>query len=269
MSVFDFSDYRPFLRHYIAALPKKGRGEINRLALAIQVHPSLLSQVLSEDKNLSLEQAQLLGENLGLTTQESEYLMCLVQVQRAGTEKLRGYFLAKLEQLKQMSVELSQQVRQDGQLNEQEKSVFYSHWLYVSVWLASSVQGGQTFEQILTRFALSRERAVEILRFLLETKLCRLEGNIYKMGSQSIHLERGSPHIHKHHTSWRLRAIAASDRITPEELMYTAPISISKGDFKKIRKRLAEVIREVTDLAIQSEAEELACFHIDFFHMKS
>ena len=32
--------------------------------------------------------------------------------------------------------------------------------------------------------------------------------------------------------------------------MYTAPMSISQTDFKKIRSRLAEIIKEVTDVAI-------------------
>jgi hypothetical protein len=47
--------------------------------------------------------------------------------------------------------------------------------------------------------------------------------------------------------------------------MYTAPISLSNADFKKLRARLAEVIKEVTDVAIQSEAEQVACFNLDFF----
>ena len=217
---------------------------------------------------MSLEQAQLMAEYLGFTFQETEYFLCSVQFQRAGTTKLRVYFKEKLNVLQKSSLELSERVRQDRQLSEEEKSIFYSHWLYASIWLQTSLLGGQTLDQVVKRFEISRERAVEILQFLAETQLCVFENGYYVMGPQSIHLPRNSVHLTKHHTNWRLRAIEASDKISQEELMYTAPISVSKADFKKIRNRLADVIKEVTDIAIKSEAEELASFNLDFFRIR-
>jgi len=50
--------------------------------------------------------------------------------------------------------------------------------------------------------------------------------------------------------------------------MYTAPISLSRDDFKKIRSRSAELVKEVTEVAIHSEAEILTCFDIDFFSIE-
>lgn len=52
------------------------------------------------------------------------------------------------------------------------------------------------------------------------------------------------------------------------EVMYTAPMSISRTDFTKIRSRLAEVIKEVTNTAIHSKAEDIVYFGIDFFWIK-
>lgn len=268
MYVFEYLDYRAFLRKYIEHLPRRGRGEINKMAQFISVHPSLLSQVLSDSKNISLEQAQLICEYLGFTKPETEYFLCSVQLQRAGTVKLRAYFKDNLNQLKESSIELSERVRQDRQLTEEEKSIFYSHWLYAAIWLQTSFSKGQSLDEVIEVFQVTRERATEILHFLVETQLCVAANGKFVMGPQSIHLARGSVHLTKHHTNWRLRAIESSDRIQAEEMMYTAPISVSKADFKKIRGRLADVIKEVTDVAIQSEAEELACFNIDFFLIK-
>lgn len=268
MVIFEFSDYRRFLREWIAARPGRGRGEMNRIAKYIGVHPSLMSQVLGDTKNLSLEQTQLLGEYLQLTARETDYLILLAQVQRAGSAKLKAYFKSKLEQQRSASLDLSKRVRQDKELSDQEKAVFYSHWTYAAVWLATSLTPTLSPEEIAARFRISREKCMEILAFLTETRLCVIEEGHYKMGPQSIHLERDSVFLSRHHTNWRLRAIEASDRISQEELMYTAPISISCSDFKKIRSRLTEVIKEITDIAIDSQAEEVACFHLDFFHPK-
>ena len=206
--------------------------------------------------------------HLDLTVHETEFFLNLVQYQRAGTTKLQNYFKDKLNSLKAASVELSQRIRQDRQISEEEKSILYSHWLYLAIWLYTSVDEGKTLEEICGRFEISRERATEITSFLLSTSLCSLEKTVFVMGAQSVHLERLSPHLHKHHTNWRLRAIDASDEISVDELMYTAPMSISKSDFNKIRERLAEVIKEVTDTAIHSKAEHMVYFGIDFFWIK-
>ena len=268
MNIYEYDDYRKFLRLYIAKLPKKGRGEINRLAQFSNVHPSLISQMLNGLKDLSIEQAQLVCEYLDLTNQETEYFLTLVQFQRAGTAKLRNYFKQKLISIKDQSLEISRRVKQDRELTEEEKSIFYSHWLYAAIWLLTSLPKGQSLDDVSGHFEISRERATEILHFLADTHLCVIESGRYKMGPQSIHLPRSSVHLTKHHTNWRLRAIEASDNIAQEELMYTAPLSVSKSDFAKIRKRLADVIKEITDQAIGSEAEAIACFNMDFFWIR-
>ena len=171
MSIYDFKDYRTFLRKTIDLLPKKGRGEINRFAQAASVHPSLISQILSYEKNLSLEQAQSISEHLDLTNQENEYFLLLVQFQRAGTQKLKNYFEEKLNVLRTASVELSERVRQDRLLSEEEKSIIYSHWIYLSVWLFSSIGDGKALDEVSQRFELTRERASEVLNFLIQTQI--------------------------------------------------------------------------------------------------
>lgn len=268
MNIFNYSDYRAYLRSYIQKLPKQGRGVINRLAAYLEVHPSLLSQVLSDSKNLSLEQAYLTREYLGLSEQEGEYFMCLVQFERAGTIKLKNYFKEKMALLKEDSAEIGSHLVQDRQLTEEEKSIFYSHWLYTAIWLYTGVQKEKTLDEIVQRFQIPRERASEILRFLVKTNLCIFKNSAYQSSSHSIHIARNSAHAHKHHTNWRLRAIESRDNVSEEEIMYTAPFSISRKDFNYIRERIFEVLKDVTNTAVRSEAEDLACFNIDFFWIK-
>ena len=268
MTIFEFSDYRDYLRNYIKKLPKRGRGEIHRMAQFIGIHPSLLSQVLSDSKNLTLEQAQLLGKYLGFTPLENEFLFCSVQVYRAGTKELENYFKDKLKELQKSSQNISKTLRQDRQLNAEETALFYSHWLYSAIWLYSSLKGGRNLDDIISWFQIPRERALDILQFLVQTGLCKIENGYYVMGPQSVFLDKGSVNVPRHHTNWRLRAIETSDKLESDELMYTAPMSLSVSDFKKLRSRMTEIIKEVTDVAIPSEAEAMVCFNLDFFLIK-
>lgn len=268
MIIFEFLDYRDYLRKYIKKLPKQGHGEIHRMAGFMGIHPSLLSQVLSDTKNLSLEQAQLLAKYLGLSSNECEYLFNSVQFQRAGTLELRNYFKEKLTQLKENSLDLSRTIQSERKLSTEETAIYHSHWLYGAIWLSTTLKDGQTIDDVISLFEISRDRAFEILNFLTETRLCAVENGRYLMGPQSMHLPRGSIHLPRHHTNWRLRAIEHSDKVSNEELMYSGQMSLSSDDFKKVRSRLAEVIKEVVDVAIPSAAEEMVSFNLDFFKIR-
>jgi uncharacterized protein (TIGR02147 family) len=268
MTIYSYTDYRLFLGAYLTKLPHKGRGEVTRMAQAIGVTPSLLSQVLSESKNLNLEQAQELCEYLELTSHESEHFLLMVQYQRAGTKKLGDYFKKKLQLSFEASIEVKQKVRQDKNLTDNDKALFYSHWLYVAIWLFTSIGKGKSLEDVASEFKLSREEASKILHFLTNTGLTLYENEKYTMGPQSIYISRESPHLIRHHTNWRLRAIEACDKITTDEMIVTAPISLSESDFKKVRARLSEVLKEVVDTAIASDADRVACFNLDFFWVR-
>lgn len=268
MTIFEFNDYRDFLRKYIKKLPKQGHGEIHRMAGFMGIHPSLLSQVLSDSKNLTLEQAQLLAKYLGLSSNEREYLFCSVQVERAGTADLKIYFKEKLIELKQGSLDLGKTLQHDRKLSSEETAIYYSHWHYGAIWLSTTLKNGKNLDEVAELFEISRDRAFEVLHFLVETRLCIVENGRYLMGPQSIHLSRGSPHMSRHHTNWRLRAIENSDKIAADEIMYSGQMSISENDFKKLRMRLSEVIKEVIDVAIPSDPESLISFNLDFFRFK-
>ena len=269
MNIYKFNSYCKFLIDYIQSRPKGGRGEILRMAEALEVHPSLVSQVLNRLKDFNLEQAMKMAQYLNLTSNEIEYFMNLVQLERASTPELIKYFQQKIKIQKDLSKELHHRVQKDKNLTDEEKATLYSHWLYLATWLLTSLKKGKTLEQIAEWFNIPKERVESIIKFLVDAQLCQYSNGHFVIGHQSVHIERGSPHLYKHHSNWRLKAIEAADQISSDELMYTAPISISKKDFDTVREKLLQIIKEVTEVALKSEAENIACFNLDFFWLKS
>ena len=49
--------------------------------------------------------------------------------------------------------------------------------------------------------------------------------------------------------------------------MYTAPVSLSKADFEKLREEMIGFIKNFLAKVHTSPAEELACLNIDFFRI--
>ena len=269
MKIFEFSEVSPFLRHYVSNLPRKGHGEVTRVARFLRVSTTLVSQVFAGRKSFTPEQAQRLSAYLGFTNLEADYFTFMIQKDRAGSSDLKKYWSAKLKELRDESLKVSKRVRVDRVMNDTERAVFYSTPLYSAVRLYSSTEEkGVTLDQVSARFEIARAKAAEMMKFLVETGLCTDDAGRFKMGSQKTHVEFGSPHLLKHLSNWRVRAIRASEDLTPQELMYTAPVSLSKKDFDRLREEMMGFIDSFLKTVHASPAEEIACFNMDFFWIR-
>jgi uncharacterized protein (TIGR02147 family) len=263
--LFDYSSYRQFIKDWIEEAKSQRTSNLSRLAEALQVHPTFLSHVLGGGKDLSLEQAALLGSHLELTPLEVDYLFALIQLERAGNSKLKAYWKEKKLQIEIEKNRLNRRFEKHRDLSPEQRAIFYSSWLFAATWSATAIDEGQTISQIAERFRLNREKASEILNFLTQTGLCHEEAGKFKLGEQHIHVPNESPFVIKHHTNWRIKAIERMDDREPAELFFTAPMSIAKSDFEVLREKLNRTIQDVVKVAKDSQAEEVVCLNIDFF----
>lgn len=268
MDIFDFSDYRIYLKQWLLEARKASGVNLSRLAEAAGVHTTYLSHVMSGNKNLNLEQATLISETLSHTKLERDFFFALIELERAGTEKLRQYWREKMNALKGEREKLSSRVGEHHQLSDTERSIFYSSWIYVALFVATSLDDGQTLDEIAKLFQLSRDSADRFLNFLVKTGICELKDGKYRMGHSVVYVPNDSPFVVKHHTNWRMKAIQKMDTRESRELFYTSPMSISRNDFEKIRTLLAESIQKSLAICKDSPAEEVVCLNIDFFAMK-
>ena len=266
MTIFKFLEISAFLRAFIDSQPQNGRGQVSQIAKAVGVSSTLISHVLSGKKWLTSEQGFKLAQHLELSELEGDYLQYLIQLERAGHHEIRKFWRQKIEEMRKQAAQLQTHMRPDRELTEAEKAAFYAHPLYSAIRLFTSLhERGATPEQIASRFDISRAQALSMLRFLVETQLCKEQDGFYILGAQKTYLEPGSPHLLKHHANWRLRAIRRSENLTPDELMYTAPISISKKDFEALRAMTVDFIKLSLAKVHASEPDEIACLNIDLF----
>ncbi len=264
-SIFIYLEYRKWIENYLKSLPRKGRGQLTRLAEHLRCNTTAISQVMSGSRGFSDEQALEAAQFFGLIGLEQEYFLILVQADRAGSAVLKLHLQAKLQHLKEQALELKNRVQTDRKMNEEERTVFYSNWLYSGIRLFSSLGSGKSLEEVCEKFHLTRIRAQEILKFLVMTGLCSESKGLYTMGYQSTFVEQSSPHYVKHFTNWRLRAIAASEQKNTEDFLITAPMSLSQEDFDQIREALMQTLKSVLAKVKDSKEERVACLNIDFF----
>lgn len=268
LNIFEYSDYRLYLKAWIEKAKAEKTSNLSRLAEAAQVHPTFLSHALAGTKDLSLEQAALLSAHFGLTKLEQDYFFILIQLDRAGNHRLKQYWLDKKTEIESEKNKLSQRFEKHRQLTTEQRAIFYSSWIYAAIWSATAFNDGQSPAQISEYFHLSRDKVVEVLSFLTQVGLCKEESGKYFLGESHVHVPNESPFVVKHHTNWRMKAIQKMDSRDSEELFFTAPMSIAKNDFNIVREKINVALKEIVEVAKESPAEEVVCLNIDFFRIK-
>lgn len=267
-SVFDFNDYKAFVRAFVQALPHGGRGQYRRMARAMRVHTTLLSHVFRGVKQLTPEQACALASFLELPALDSDYLLALVEHSRAGTQGLAQAVERRLSALRERHQQIEHRVPGARTLSATERATFYSHWYYSGVRLAAALPGMADADGIAQRLDLPVPLVRAALAFLLEAGLLAPEETGgYRLSAKRTHLGPSSPFAAAHHRNWRLEAIRRHSSMSARDFAFTSPITLSHADAAKIRALLVDAVARVAAIVEPSSCECLAMLNIDWLEL--
>ena len=263
MNIFKENDYKAILKHLFRN--SKVKGLSRKLAEYLGVHATLVSQVISGEKNFTEEQIFSVCEFLGIPELESEYILMLLKIERAGSKKIRDHYIGKKNEIQNRALQISERIKKDRKLSDAEKAEFYSNWIYSAVHVLTSLEKKSSFEEICKRFALKPAKARSVIEFLVSINMIVEKNGVYELGTGSTHLEKKSPLVITHHMNWRTKALQVAPNLSDGELMYSANVSMSRADFDRFREELAQVVQRFQAIVKDSPAEEIAQLNIDFF----
>lgn len=265
MDIFEFDDFKLYLRKLIANLPKAGHGQNKRFAEAAGVSTAFFSQILSGKRQISIEQASLLTDFLGLSDLRADYFLLLVELDRAGNESLRKRLRVRKSQLKKSAALISKRFTSTTEVGEKDQPIYYSDWIYIAIQQLTAIEEFQTEFAIAEKLNLSLKKVREVTDFLKSTGLCVEKSGRLMIGPARLHLSPQSPWIKQHHSNWRLRSLEEFNKEDPAKLFYSSPMTLSKNDYEKIRALLVSTIQSVAEIVDPSPSEELVCLNIDWF----
>ena len=263
-TIFFFQNYRSFLKDYLKELPKS-HGVLKTWAEQLKVHSTLVSQVMIGKRDFTEEQALDLADFIGLRPLEKDYFLELLRLERAGTQNLKKYYQSKIKDLSSKALKLSERIETERKLTEQESAIFYSSWIYSAIRLSCSIDQGMTIDEISDMIQVPRPQVLAAIEFLRDSGFVKQNGARFEIGTQYTHLGKGSPYLNRHHANWRIKALQKLDHVTDQELIYTAPFSVSEKDFAVIREQMVNVIQDFLKTVKASHGETVACFNLDLF----
>lgn len=268
MNIFEFDDYKEVFREKLKTMPKRGHGQLLRIAKLLGVHTTLLTHIFKGKSNLHPEQALQICGHLGFTTLETDYFMVLVQIARAGDKPCKDYYRAQQETLRKRSLDLKARFEPKKILDEKDQAQFYSEWTYSAVNLLTAIEGFQTPYAIAERLGLRVQEVTRILDFLTMLGLCVREGSDFRIGDAQTFLGRDSALLRRHLLNWRARVSEKIYDTNDDDIMYSQPVVVSKKDFAVIHSKILKFLQDFRETAEPSACEELCCLNLDWVRVR-
>lgn len=265
MSIFDYTDYKAYVKDWVKFQPKRGRGILRRMAEHLNVSPTMLSHVFQSDKHLSIEAVSELVQFMGLAEDEFDYFLLLVLYGKAGSYGLQMRLKKKIVIEQKKASQITKRMKADTELQEAIKSTFYSSWLYSGVRNMTACPSFKDVDQIANHLRISRNAVQKVVDFLLQNGLCVIKDGRLDVGPQQTHISHESPLVVKHHQNWRLHGLTKMNEGNERNLFFTSPMSMSRQTTEEIRPLILSLIEDVRKKIRPSPSEIVRCLSIDWF----
>lgn len=266
--VFDFNNYKDFVNTWVLSRPKKGRGDFLKMAKAMNVHTSHVSQIFKGERDLNLEQADALADFLNLNLPEKKYFFDLINHARAGTKKLKLFYDHSLKEQKKEADRLKNRLKAGKAMTEAEKLVFYADSIYSHVHLLTYLPNLNSVDKIAKKLKRDKTKIQEIVDFLISAQLIKETPKGLVPGEKNTHVDDHSPYVLMHHRNWRLKAMQKQGQQDPNDLFYSGQMTISRTDFERCKEILRKTLEEFYQIILPSESEEIYNFNFDFYQIE-
>lgn len=266
-NIFEHKNPQKALQNCIFSQPKRGRGLIQTLSNHLRISQPQMSQLFRGSKKYTVENAVAIAQYFKWTNEETNYWIALVEWDRAADYITKKYFENKMNEAKNRAQQIADSFGVHYELDDKDKAEFYSSWIYSAVRLYCSLDNGKSKADVFKAFSeLYYDEVNKALTFLIKTGLIKKTDDFFVLGESKTFVKRGSPFLKSHVTNWRLRAVDRINQITDDEIIFSAPLSISKKGLSLLRKDLQNLISSLSqNLESYGNAEEVVCLNIDLF----
>lgn len=265
-NVFEYSSYKSYLVQRLGGTGSRN-GLRKKAASHMGCQTTYLSKVLNEAAHLSLEQAYLMNEFLGHNNEECDFFILLVQKGRSGSRKLSDYFELKIQEQIKHRTSIRNRLKLSDSLTSEDQTIYYSKWYYACIHVLVSIPQLNTKSSIMEHLKLPSSVITEALDFLETRGLLIKHNERYEIGPRHLHLAQESPHINKHHTNWRNKALSSLDIPQKNDLHYSVVVTLSQDDLVKIRSRILDLIQENMQIIKDSKEECSVAICMDYFQI--
>lgn len=274
-SIFQYTDYRIYINAYLGTLRPGSKKSVSE---AMRISPSLFSQILKGDRDLSADQAFRFATLLQFNSFEKTYWLTLVEANRASSPELRQFLNERLESMRlDSNVSLRKRLGLERTSWSQEfVAVFYSSWHFPVVYCLLAVAGSWTVKSVSERLLIREERILQIMEFFEKNGVIeRTEAEGYRLKKTDYVFIDGRDQdthraavVHNQKNFRELAIMAIEDEQFREQKQgkFMSHIALlAEQDYQEICAEIQGLIESFNAKVAAARFEKIVCLNIDCF----
>ncbi len=266
IEVFQYLNYRSYLRDYYLAKKDAGRGFSYRaFARRAQLRsPNYLKLVIDGERNLTAEMAERFGKACGLRGQSLNYFLDLVQFNQAKTEAERSKSYARLTQFRRY---------REVQTVEVAKATYHSKWYLPAIRelvVRSDFQDDPAWIATALLPSITTKQAADALETLAELGLLQRNEDGRLVQSSSLlttGAEARSIHIARYHRTMMERATQSLELVASSERdISSLTLCLGPDGIARMKERIQRFRRELLEISdLEQDPEQVVQINFQLF----
>jgi uncharacterized protein (TIGR02147 family) len=266
-ALYEVRDYKQFIRAELDSA-RFGRGARMKLAEFLGVQASFISLVLTGKQEFAPEHGIKIASFLELSPAETNFFLLLIQRDRAGSVELRKHFQGLIDRTLAERSEIQNRVKTEGRkVSSEDLNEYYGAWFHIAVHMSIRNPKRRDVDSIAAALGVKRSDVKGSLELLEKIGFIQRVKGEYTIVGQRFHAGEKTPALRAHLTNWRQSAIRALDERDPEDLHYSAVMSIDKKAFAEVKRVLLETIEKMDPLIREADDRDVVALNFDFFRV--
>lgn len=269
MNIFRYLDYRTFLLTFIEHLKKRGL-KVNHsgLAEAIEVQKTYVSRVLRKQAHFNADQLFLCCKYLKLNAEETNYLLLLLEQERASVKERRSILTGQIHQIQQTKAKIQNHSRAtmvEPAVGEQ----YLEYYLDPRVPLVHTCFHIESYRvqpnKIRQAMNMTEEQFKQILDILVRVKIIEWNSlaKCFDLKVSHLHLTKESPLSFPAEQLTRMMVLDHLKKLRADErLYYSFTFAADEKTRKKVHEEFLKFLRATEPEIRAAPSEEV--FHMSF-----
>jgi uncharacterized protein (TIGR02147 family) len=263
VKIFEYTDYRFFLKDYYSFNKKNNRGFSYRsFALQAGVAPSLLKDVVSGRRHLTLKIMEKYAGAMQLSAREKEYFRILVEFVNAKSNQKKNEVFNRMMHLRR---------RTNLTFLDEKQYEFFSNWYYSAIReLITLPEFRENYDWIARAITphITTGQAKKTIEVLENLKLIRRNGSGKLELSDTVissKAEMSSMLLRNfHHSMIQLGQDALERFETHEREISSLTLGVSASCYENIKRKIRNFKEEILNLVVEDTSDSQTVCQLNF-----
>lgn len=267
VNIFSFDDYRVYLREIIENQPShEEKLTIAKIAASARIKPPYLSKCLSNNADLSLDQAHLITIFLNLSAEERDFFLLLVDYAKSYTEEYKKYLKLKIKDAQRKNLK-TEKIISLTKLGEEVISKYYLDPLNLIIHMYATLDRSITIKNIVDSLKISETAAQKTVDNLVQMGLIKIENAALVSIANNLHLPSDSPLCVPHQKLMKQFIQSFKDLRGGELIGYNTMFTFSANNetYIKIKNEFLQFLKRADQLIEKSPSTQVYQIQFDLF----